>query len=110
MKTNVFKYFVLLIALSACNEGKRNFEALQKVKEGMHINEVHNIMPNDPKLTRIPNVDMDWLVESYAAKRGSSGRYNIYYEMKDSTVAKVTWEIELHASVRGLIGVSVFWN
>jgi hypothetical protein len=84
------RIFIMLLILCclSCKENpkaKANYYNLEKVKEGMHFNEVYSIMGNpDETGVLTPNDSIFGL--KYFSPRGMSDNFYIYFSKKDSIV------------------------
>ena len=77
--------------LVSCNAGNENHESLKNVEIGMHIEDVHSIMANEPVAVRNHTRRENVFLESYQSEFGASDWYNIYYSKNDSLVIRISW-------------------
>ncbi|MFV8838328.1 hypothetical protein [Salinimicrobium soli] len=76
--------------LMSCNQkAEQNFRELKAVKPGMTINQVRELMSNNPDKIEQAYWDSTQFVYSYKSPPAAADRYQIIFTEKDSTVVKV---------------------
>jgi hypothetical protein len=94
MKRNRINIIIALFAFflySSCNNtiSNENLDDIEKIKRGMHFNQVSKIMRNAPFKQDTYDFEPDEFISFYESPVGSSGDFSITYSKKDSIVKRI---------------------
>jgi hypothetical protein len=93
MKKEYLLFTLLALSQISCSSknGALNTANLERVKIGMSLREVHQIMPVDPISSEKTYWSDSLFLESYESEFGKSDYHKIVYSIKDSLVVEVSF-------------------